>query len=724
MQTIDETKNDDKMKVIIKEKRTGYVFASLLLFIGLVILALAISGLKPSRESEPSRQSAIPSELSVKGMNVTNPVSIENSNTNFYTVVNNNTNLYTVVNNNTNLYTVVNNISITNMPYVPPFPSEEVKFIEKAQETNNALVALFAINHVNWVVTKIKTYNDPAVLEEEYKNICADALNLNAIKDSEIIYIISDIMDVITSMRIEERERDMLKAELDQGMSDALADSISGINVGGVTPVQMVFNIISSAAMAAVNYNRAKKKLQLAYGKQLWQLEKGRMIELNDLNKSLLQKYWTIVRRYNLPDEYRVSENEISLLIEHLKDSNPIRLHEFLVSMERKYCGLQNYWYYRGLAAYQSFEKEKAVPDAARYLEDAKFSMDAFQKAQREHAKMLRIDSISAKAAMLCLRLMDYEGVTDRARYDEQIEIIIRNSTIEEWTSFMYCALIYSERFQDLDAVERVLAPVINHLEFQRDSRLVKWCDLMEVDGKSADKKFVASGDALMECRAVLARTAKKKMEGDEEGLGKKLEKIFNMETASMREKLFCYGSMGYKQALEKFCPDIKKMRITRGNGVVKVWLPLSWVLSREGDIGLAVSNLSDVYLDEIALPSPQFKELKEDTDNRTIMDREDGVRCVVVPFKCDSDMSDTKVMLFSMRYDSGNKVSGDSSHMIMVEFKADVESYSNWKPIYSIFGPWKKASDPSSPSTWEGGKLRSNIAILDVQTNEWRTIE
>ena len=732
MQTIDEMMNGNKEKVIVKENKTGYVFASLLIFVGLVILAMSISGLKQNRESEPLRQSVMPSELSVKGMNVTNPVSIENNNTNFYTVVNN----------NTNFYTVVNNISITNMPYVPPLPSDEVKLIKEEREKSSAMAALFAINHVNWVVTKIKNYNDPMVLEEEYKNISADSLNLNTIKDQEVIELICDIMDVITDMRIEEKEREFLKEELDQGMSDAIYDAFSGISAGGgLSPAAAVFNILSSAATSAMNYKRAKRQLLAAYKKKTWGLDKNRMLYLNELNKSLLQKYWVIVQRYNLPDEYRVSEQDIALLIDHLKDENPQRQHDFLVSMEGKYKGLQNYWYYRGLAAYQctvtndvaGTRKLRLIADEKESrMRDARYSLGLYQKARKDYGSMLRVDGIAAKAAMLQIRLMvaDDEDCKKsnksvvwadqkhreqlKEKYREQLAIIENNSTIEEWQAFYFCALIYVNQLKDIVTADKVLAPIIAHLDYKRNRRLVDWQEVV-LDKKASKStnavdRLVSSGDALFECRKLLAT-------GATNSLGKaafesRLAKICDDENASAREKIFCYGDLSYKKALEKMLPDLRKMRVVRKGKNLKISLPMSWVVSREGVSRLGVSDRHD-FMNNVGGKDGNYNKENEKQE-RSIEERDDGLYALV-DFGDFEDIDSASNVIYTMRYDRADKTGRciKGSYLVVVAF--DINGSKEFKPSKACFGPWVVGKGRQK-STWET-KPGTNKPDFEIQS-------
>ena len=123
--------------------------------------------------------------------------------TNSYTITNNVnnvtpiTNSYSITNSVSHVAPITNSYSITNslaLPdgLVPAKPSKS----ELEMARKDAMTALFAINHINWVVTKIKTYNDPAVLEEEYKGLTADALNLRVIKDPELIDLVEQRREV------------------------------------------------------------------------------------------------------------------------------------------------------------------------------------------------------------------------------------------------------------------------------------------------------------------------------------------------------------------------------------------------------------------------------------------------------------------------------------------------------------------------------------------------
>ena len=306
----------------------------------------------------------------------------------------------------------------------------EIAKAKAESDKKDAMAALFAINHINWVVTKIKTYNDPAVLEEEYQGLTADALDLRVIKDPELIVLIRRILDTIVELRIDEKEREMLKDELDQGMSDALVEAVSGIRADGINPLQMAVSAVTSAVTAGMNYRKIKRKLQAQFKKQEWGLDKAKMRYLNDLNKDILSAFWSIVQKHpDLPDKFRVSEQDVQMLVDHLKDEDAVKRHSFLVALKGRFSAFQPYWYHRAAAAYEvacnidktimdnekSGWKDIKADDRERLIQqgkdawgDARESIDMYLGWQQECGNILRRDPTVVKAAILNASILSH----------------------------------------------------------------------------------------------------------------------------------------------------------------------------------------------------------------------------------------------------------------------------------------------------------------------------
>ena len=135
-----------------------------------------------------------------------------------------------------------------------------------------------------------------------------------------------------------------------------------------------------------MNYKKAKRALQKKFEKQSWTLDKNRMYYLNDLNKELLRDFRAIVQKYpDIRDEYRVSENNIQLLVDHLKDEDAEKRWGFLKAFEAQFALFQPYWYHRASSAYEvasDESKDGYVRQSAR--EDAEQSSEKYLNIQIE----------------------------------------------------------------------------------------------------------------------------------------------------------------------------------------------------------------------------------------------------------------------------------------------------------------------------------------------------
>lgn len=598
------------------------------------------------------------------------------------------------------------------------------------QEKRDADRALVLMNHVNWVVTKIKAYNDPAVLEEEYENISQNAIRLDNIKDVETIQIICKIMDVITEMRIEEKKRDMLREELDQGMSDALFESLSGISPGSaISPLGAVFNLMTSAATAGVNYKRAKNRLLRAYKKDSWALDENRMRYLNELNTDLLTKYWELVQKYNLQDKYRVTENDIKLLIERLKDPDCERRYRFLVANGPIYVAFQNYWYYLGATALECGLRA-----------EAKQAFLKFQQLQEIGGKILRRDGIAAKNALQLAKLLIDEKAP-KAEVRRQLSIVLENCATDDWTLPYFCALVRAEYLaepQDLAEAETILNGQIDALTVKNHNSFVKWQDLMEERSVEGHENINAgkpssAGDALFECKTLLVRLGQIKM--SESDVSNRLERICSDANASAREKLFCYFSLGYRQALDRLMPDLRRIRVyAYSKDEARVMLPLSWIRSREAEMMLHLSpclgtvddalinykdwstgTLADLksYFDEESIARIRLslaagrcyelcseRTLPDGSEDRMLAQDEEGNSYVVLRFPAKPYEARSAILTF--RFDKHGTVS-DECYQVALHF--EFAGRAPVAPCEAAFGKWirsKTSAGKCSIGRWE----------------------
>ena len=71
--------------------------------------------------------------------------------------------------------------------------------------------ALFMMNYAQYSTYKVRTYNNIAVLEDEYKNL-KDNMNLEIIKDDSSVNTINRLMSLIYEERKNNKNRERLQA--------------------------------------------------------------------------------------------------------------------------------------------------------------------------------------------------------------------------------------------------------------------------------------------------------------------------------------------------------------------------------------------------------------------------------------------------------------------------------------------------------------------------------
>lgn len=565
---------------------------------------------------------------------------------------------------------------------------------------------LLLINHINWVVTKIKSANDPIVLEQEYESINQNALYLDAIKDREVVNLVCNIMDLIVDMRIDAKEREMLQEELDQGMSDAIYDAVPNpMSLFSLNPVSAICNLATAAVSSYANYRKAKIRLAKQFKKATWDLDKNKMVFLNEMNKNLLRNYWELVNRHGLQDKYRVVESDIEHLIERLKDGNAKRVHDFLSTADAKerYKALAQYWYYRGSNAYACGE-----------MKDAEESLAQYQSYIDKHGDFLRHNKLSAHAAMLRLNIIaqkhksgtEGEGVFvgHEEEVRRQVQEIEKHSSYNDWQSLYYAAVV-SSQIGETEKARDILKRLIDEYEAIREKKFINWKDMVEIRSEADATNSVMSvtaQDVVYTCRRLLISIDKH--DKNEKEMKDQMEAICRGELVSLREQLLCYGELSYEQALERLTKGIEEVRGSVKEGSFYVFVPLSWAIGTERKFHLLVSS------DRKDLSDAGFlrgKMLLEDEQKRGIsqptLDTEsERVRLAFVHTGNVKVENNQNVVLTAM-YSCG---SGVRKRMFRIAIRFSNVCEDPMKPDQTALGEWEPSTDVTRESAWKEGNF------------------
>ena len=257
-----------------------------------------------------------------------------------------------------------------------PSAGEKVRTVE---EQGAILDTIAQINHINWVWNTIKTYNNVVVLEEEYDKISSGNLNLNRIPDEETLGRITQMLDTLYSLRKDDRalkrwrqdfresrerkQRDFktkaAKEAKDKLVAQAkeccsLWDWVT--NPGGslLSVANTVYDMGHYAVSLHNDYDNFVYGLDKEASDKEFSFDTAKMDLLHQQNKALLEDQWKLIRRYNLDDRLRVSDNDIRALLSCLKGENHEYIFRRLLPMRERFSRFPEFWYYFSCAAMET----------------------------------------------------------------------------------------------------------------------------------------------------------------------------------------------------------------------------------------------------------------------------------------------------------------------------------------------------------------------------------
>ncbi len=267
---------------------------------------------------------------------------------------------------------------------VVSLPAEESRPTAGVDELSAAnkdaiLDTIAQINHINWVVNVIKSYNNVIVLEEEYEKISPGNLYLDRIPDEETLGRITKMLDTLYSLRKDDRQmkkwrmdfresRDRKIRDHKHKATKEAVDTITGqvkeccsLWDWATNPLGSIANVVGTA------FNMAHYSVGLHndYDNFVYELDKtakdrqfdfdGEKLDLlHNQNKEILQDQWQFIRRYNLDDRLRVSDVDIKMLLNCLKNDNPAWIFTRLYPMRERFSLFPEYWYYLSCAAMET----------------------------------------------------------------------------------------------------------------------------------------------------------------------------------------------------------------------------------------------------------------------------------------------------------------------------------------------------------------------------------
>ncbi|MGQ9796440.1 hypothetical protein [Desulfosoma sp.] len=304
------------------------------------------------------------------------------------------------------------------------------------------LQVLQTLNQIVVSLTHILTYNDKVVLDQEYNTIINN-LNLSKIPDADIISLLQELMDLLTSSKIQEHERAYLSRTYEKNVQEELRRRLRKRVFETdllLNPYMGVLSAIVNVGSFYFNYRDRMDDYKKEREEAAWKIEAATLQGLNNFYKNLLKYSWNLIRRYQLPDEWRLNEKQLTDYTAILKEPDIDRRYRKLERLEASFQQFPPYWYYRGQAAYEMGNHREALR--------------CFVEFQNIHQGILRKDPFAASTAMHKIMLTVQDASATQIRRD--LEVVLANSNDEDWGNILFAALQYA-RLGDHDMAGRLI---------------------------------------------------------------------------------------------------------------------------------------------------------------------------------------------------------------------------------------------------------------------------
>ena len=228
-----------------------------------------------------------------------------------------------------------------------------------AEDQYDPQYTLQALNLAVASIHKIISSKDRVILTQEYDKIISN-LNLEKIKsDKEIINLYTRLMKGITDKKIREDKKEFLKERYNKKNKRQIIKALSGLRAYGGNLKSWFNSLLTSCVSQYFSYINTKEDLKDNLEDKLFQLHEDELNDCNELMKELLTTSWLLVCKYKIPENNRVTENNIKLYYDALKRPEAESRLLLLKELEQYFQVYPPYWIDRAMVAEEISDKEE-----------------------------------------------------------------------------------------------------------------------------------------------------------------------------------------------------------------------------------------------------------------------------------------------------------------------------------------------------------------------------
>ena len=332
-----------------------------------------------------------------------------------------------------------------------------------SNKNEELIKAAYALNLWTVSVSQIIDYNDINILEQEYDTIMNN-LNLEKMpKDETLLDVIKNIMDEITTLKIEYGDQCVIESEYRHRIKNAIWNAVPNIAAIFTTPDPraVALTLATQIGIGYMNYRRNKAEYDLKYQKAKWEIQRNRMQHLNGLQQQLFETAWRLADKYCFPDSYRLAPKQISEYNKILTETNPVKRFNSLNAISANFEAYPIFWYQIASTANSIYRSDLYNNDADNKEKYREYAIDSFKKYRELNTlNLLRNDVLAASGALEYFELLNFADGNNISEAKDLLQIAEQYAggakDVLELCAFSYL------RIKDYDNATRLFHNLVN----------------------------------------------------------------------------------------------------------------------------------------------------------------------------------------------------------------------------------------------------------------------
>jgi len=190
---------------------------------------------------------------------------------------------------------------------------EQVKNVEKSNDNGkqteregnetsldeNSARLVQTLNLATVSIKKIINTENRIVLDQEYDNIINNLVFERVKAEKKVIDLYTKIMGVITQFKLNNEEKERFSNAFERSKKKAVWKAIGGVRAYGANPLSFVLSLAQSSISAFFNYKDVKSQMEEELDKELWEIKKDQIEQINELWQEWLSACWDTSSKYN-----------------------------------------------------------------------------------------------------------------------------------------------------------------------------------------------------------------------------------------------------------------------------------------------------------------------------------------------------------------------------------------------------------------------------------------